>query len=91
MKSVQLSYNSILLLRRVFTSENSNWTGFTNQLPLSSFKPLETDMAAVHLLLGFFITLLNEDLNQHHYCRFPLLAELTKLCKGQDAGMKGNA
>ena len=53
--------------------------------------PLKTDMAVVHLLTCLFIRPLKEDINQHHYCRFPPLAQLTKPCKGQDAGMKGNA
>lgn len=35
-----------------------------------------------------FIRPLNRDINQHHYCRFPLLAQLTEQSKGQDAGMK---
>lgn len=48
--------------------------------------PLQTHMAVVHLLLCFFIRPLKEDINQHHYCRFPPLAQLTEPCKGQDAG-----
>lgn len=53
--------------------------------------PLETDMAVVHLLLCLFIRPLKDDINQHHYCSFPPLAQLTEPCKGQDAGMKGRA
>lgn len=35
-------------------------------------------MAAAHLLLCLFIRPLKGDINQHHYCRFPPLAQLTE-------------
>lgn len=58
-------------------------------LPFHVSCPLETEMAVAHLLLYLFIRPLKGDINKHHYCRFPPLAQLTEPCKGQDAGMKG--